>query len=259
MFVWPVKRNLCNMIFDFDGNSVTHSLLPQRCLDVGLQSSSALRLFGFVACISLRFLIAPANASEQPEPGDFEVVKSESEIRILVYRGGLFGGFGHNHVISSNDIAGRITIADDPSQSSVDLTIPVDSFEVDPEAHRVEEGDDFKSKVSDKAKRGTQENMLSDKLLDVTNFPNISIRSRSWPGEPDEVSVSAEITVRDQTYKLEIPASVSVTEKQIIVTGNFAVTHGQLGLKPYTKFLGGLRVSEEMRIKFRITASRLTD
>jgi polyisoprenoid-binding protein YceI len=101
--------------------------------------------------------------------------------------------------------------------------------------------------------------MLSDKLLDVANFPNISIRSRSWPGEPDEVSVSAEITVRDQTYKLDIPASVSVTEKQIIVTGNFAVTHGQLGLKPYTKFLGGLRVSEEMRIKFRITASRLTD
>lgn len=162
-------------------------------------------------------------------------------------------------MISTSDIVGRITISDDPALSSIDLKIPVDSFEIDVEALRVEEGDDFESKVSGKAKRGTQANMLGDRLLDVVNFPNITICSDTWLGEFDEISVTAEITVRDQTNKLEFPASVSATEEQIVVTGNFTVTHGQLGLKPYTKFLGGLRVSEEMRIKFRITASRLTD
>lgn len=259
MFVWPIERHLSNMIFDFDRNSVTHSLLPQRRLDVGLQSTSALGLFGFVVCICLSFAITPASASEQPKPGVFEVVKSESEIRVLVYRGGLLGGFGHNHVISTSDIGGRIVISGDPTGSSVELTIPVESFEVDIEAYRVEEGDDFKSEVSDKAKLGTRNNMLGAELLKASDFPNIAIRSESWSGELPDIVVKAIFTVRDQPNSVEFPASVSVGEEQIIVTGSFELTHSQLGLKPFTAILGGLRVRDDLKIKFHILAIRADD
>jgi polyisoprenoid-binding protein YceI len=259
MFVWPIERHLSNMIFDFDRNSVTHSLLPQRRFNVGLQSTSALGLFGFVVCICLSFAITPASASEQPKPGVFEVVKSESEIRVLVYRGGLLGGFGHNHVISTSDIGGRIVISGDPTGSSVELTIPVESFEVDIEAYRVEEGDDFKSEVSDKAKLGTRNNMLGAELLKASDFPNIAIRSESWSGELAETIVNAEIIVRDESNFVSFPASVHSGDVQIAVTGSLTVTHEQLGLKPFAKFLGGLRVRDELEIKFRITASRLID
>jgi len=258
MLAWTIERHLSNMIFDFDRNSVTHSLLPQRRLDVGLQSTSALGLFGFVVCICLSFAITPASASEQPKPGVFEVVKSESEIRVLVYRGGLLGGFGHNHVISTSDIGGRIVISGDPTGSSVELTIPVESFEVDIEAYRVEEGDDFKSEVSDKAKLGTKKNMLGAKLLNAAIFPSILVELNSWSGELPEILANTTFRVKDQSHVMEFPASVSMSAEQIVITGSFDITHGQLGLKPFTAVLGGLRVRDEFRIKFRITARRPT-
>ena len=259
MFLGPVEGNLCNMIFDFDRNSVIHSLLPQRRAHSGSQSTSASRLFGFIVWISLVFAYSPTIASEYPEPGIFEVVKSDSEIRVLVYRGGLFGGFGHNHVISTSDIAGRIKIAEDPAASSVELTIPVESFEIDVASIRLEEGESFKKEVSDKDKRGTRKNMLGEKLLDGAKFSNITIRSQSWTGEIPDILAASEITVRDQINSLELPTSVSVSDEQIFLTGRFAVTHKQLGLKPFTAVLGALRVRDEMEIKFRITARRVTD
>ncbi len=201
----------------------------------------------------------PANASEYSEAAVFEVVKGESEVRVLVYRGGLLGGFGHNHVISTSDVVGRIEIAEEPAASCVELTMPVGSFEVDVEAIRLEEGESFKKTVSEKDKSGTRKNMLGVKLLDSARFSDITIRSQSWSGEFPDILVNSEITVRDQTNALEFPASVNVNVEQIVVTGSFLLTHEQLGLKPFTAILGGLRVRDEMQIKFRITARLVTD
>jgi polyisoprenoid-binding protein YceI len=198
-----------------------------------------------------------ANASELPKAGTYEVL--ESEIRVLVYRGGLFGVFGHNHMISTRDIDGRIVISEDMAASSVELEIPVESLEVDSQEIRDEEGDDFKGEVSDKDKRGTKENMLGAKLLNAANFSNITIESNSWSGELPDIVVKAIFTVRDQSNAVEFSATVSVNEELIVITGSFDLTHGQLGLNPFTAVLGGLRVRHRMEIKFRITASRIAD
>lgn len=209
--------------------------------------------------VSMLLSGSPATASDYPGAAVFEVVKDESELRVLVYPAGLFGGFGHSHVISMNDIYGRMVIAEDPAESSVELTIPVESFDVDIEALRLEEGEAFEKPVPDKAKRGTRKNMLGEKLLDSSSFSTVTVRSNAWTGELPDILVIAEFTVRDQTNVLEFPASVTVTGDQIVVTGSLTVTHGQLGLRPFKAALGTLRVRDEMRMKFRIMARRLTD
>ena len=198
-----------------------------------------------------------ASASEYPAVGTYEIV--ESELRVLVYRSGLLGGFGHNHVVSTGNVSGRIDIAEDPTASSVELTIPVDGFEIDDETIRREEGEAFEKEVSDKDKRGTRKNMLGKRLLDSARFSIITIRTQSWSGQLAEILVKAEITVRDHTNAVEFPIAVDVSDERIIVTGSFAVTHEQLGLKPFTAVFGGLRVRDGMEIKFRITATQLTD
>ena len=200
-----------------------------------------------------------AVASEYPGPGVFEVVKGESEVRVLVYRGGLLGVFGHNHVISTTAISGRIEIGEHPATSSVWLTIPVAGLEVDVDELRRQEGEPFSKTVSDKNKQGTQKNMLGGKLLDSANFSSIDIRSQYWSGELPDILVRSEVTVRGQTNILEFPATVSASDKQIIVTGSFIVTHAQLGLTPFKAILGGLRVRDRMELKFRITARRVSD
>ena len=187
------------------------------------------------------------------------MVPGESEIRVLVFRAGLLAGFGHNHVISTNDIAGRIEIAVDPAASSVELNLPVESFEIDNKEARLAEGEQFKKDISQEDILGTRSNMLGPRQLNSASFPSITIRSQSWSGELAEVIVTAEIAVRDQINTLEFPALISVSDEQIIVTGIVAVTHGQLGLKPFTAALGSLRVRDEMEIRFLITARRVTD
>jgi hypothetical protein len=202
---------------------------------------------------------SPVTASEYPGPGVFEVVKSESEVRVLVYRGGLLGSFGYNHVISTTDISGRIEIGEHPATSSVWLTIPVASLEVDIDELRHQEGKPFKKAISDKYKQGTQENMLGSKLLDSANFSSIDIHSQHWSGELPDILVKSEVTIRGKANILEIPATVSASDEQIMVAGSFVVTHGQLELTPFKAFLGGLRVRDQMEIKFRITAKRASD
>ena len=196
-----------------------------------------------------------ANALERPEAGVYDV--QESEIRVLIYRGGLLAALGHNHVISNSDIEGRIVISENLAASTVELKIPVESFEVDKQKLRVEEGEDFESDVSDKDKRGTKKNMLGARLLNAANFSNITIESNSWSGELPDIVVKAIFTVRDRPNTVEFPASVSVSEEQIVVTGSFELTHNQLGIKPFSALLGGLSVRDEIRIKYRITALRV--
>ena len=196
------------------------------------------------------------NASDYPEPGAYEVIQSDSEIRVLVYRGGLLGGFGHNHVITTSEIVGRIEITEHPAASSVDLTIPVESFEIDDEAIRQEEGEAFKTEVSEKDKRRTRKNMLGNKLLNSGKFSTIFLRSTEWTGELPEIVVTVEITIKDQTKVVEFPASVNASGDEIVVIGELSVTHGQLGLKPFRAALGSLRVRDEIELKFRVAAIR---
>ena len=228
-------------------------------MNPGQEFSIGARVFGVVALIMFALANSIATASEYPGPGVFEVVKSESEVRVLVYRGGLLGGFGYNHVISTTEIGGRIEIGEHPATSSVWLTIPVASLEVDIDELRRQEGNSFRKTISEKYKQGTQQNMLGSKLLDSANFSSIDIRSRHWSGELPDILVKSEVAVRGQTNTLEFPATVSAGDEQIIVTGSFVVTHGQLGLTPFKAFLGGLRVRDQMEMKFRITAKRVSD
>jgi polyisoprenoid-binding protein YceI len=210
---------------------------------------------------ALLFLFAspPTFASDYPAPGVFDVVGGESELRVLVYPAGLFGGLGHSHVISTSNIAGRIEISGDPAGSNVELTIPVESLEVDNQALRDEEGEEFRKTVPDKDKRGTRKNMLGKKLLDSRNFSTISVRSNTWSGDLPNVIVSAEFTVRDQRNSLEFPVSVDASDDVVVVFGSLTVSHEQLGLKPFRAGLGSLRVRDEMEIRFRITARRVGD
>jgi polyisoprenoid-binding protein YceI len=247
------------MILDFDFDSVAHCLLPQRFGLSGPKCIRQARIFACVASLTFLFAFSPTDASEYPGTGSYDIDKDASELRVLIHPAGILKGMGHSHVISTSNIAGRIVIADDPVRSSVELTIPVESFEIDIEALRLEEGEAFEEPVPDKAKRGTRKNMLGEKQLDSRNFSMVIVKSSKWSGELPDILVSGEFTVRDQTNILEFPASVAVADDQIVVTGSFSVTHEELGLKPFRAGLGTIRVRDEMEMKFRITARRVPD
>lgn len=199
---------------------------------------------------------ASPGSPASPPAGEYTVSPEASRVRVLVFRGGLLGGLGHNHVISASRIAGRVRVAEPPSESTVELHLPFSGFEVDlPEARR-HEGERFPGTLSADDVAATHENMLGPKLLDAGDAAGIDVVSRTVDGAASGWSITVDVTLPGGTRTLDFPATVEVLGDTITVRGERAVTHGELGLEPFRAALGTLRVKEEMTLKYRIVAVR---
>src|SRR5262249_7221842 len=94
--------------------------------------------------------VPPAPAPTAPGPAVdlrgatvYQVSSQESEVNILVFRGGKFSRLGHNHVVTSHDVTGRAWLNPEFARSGFELSFPVAQLAVDePEARRAA-GSDF--------------------------------------------------------------------------------------------------------------------
>ncbi len=175
-------------------------------------------------------------------------------MRILVYREGPLAALGHNHVISHASVSGYVRLADEPADVQVFLTLPVDEFEVDRPDLRVAEGDDFGGPLDESAVRGTRSNMLGERVLDANRFPVIEIKSATVRGELPALLVAVDIDLRGETYRFEMPATVSQDTAMLRAEGEFSVRQSDLGIEPFSVALGALSVRDELRVKYDLVA-----
>jgi hypothetical protein len=75
----------------------------------------------------LALLVPHASPAQYDDSGAmrFEIDSESSWLHILVYRGGLLRGLGHNHVVSLNEITGTVTVGQDPLQSELILNYEI--------------------------------------------------------------------------------------------------------------------------------------
>jgi hypothetical protein len=195
----------------------------------------------------------------KPAPAGFtryRVVPADSEIRALVYRDGPMARLGHNHVLRSLSLTGDIFMGGQAGETRFDLQLPVDSFSVDEAALRAEEGEEFPGVVDDEAIAGTRGNLLGEALFDAARFPVIRLVGRGVSGEAPGYTVTLDAEVKGVMHRLNVPVLVTEEQDGLLVTGQFTVTHGDLGLKPFSVMGGLLSVRDEIRLRFRILARR---
>jgi polyisoprenoid-binding protein YceI len=217
---------------------------------------------GLTACPAARRPEEPPSATTVPArpvrdysgARVFQVVSAESLVRILAYRGGTLASSGHNHVIASHDLAGKVYVHQQVARSGFELTMPVASLEVDPPELRQEEGADFASVPSESAKQGTRKNMLSAALLDGERFPDVSLVATAVEGTRESPLVSALIGVRGRQYEIRIPVAIRYDGPRLVATGEFTVKQTDLGLTPFSALLGALQVRDELKVKFNVVA-----
>lgn len=214
--------------------------------------------------LTLLTAIVPATGSAQhdasghavPPPGEYTVSPESSWIRVLVFRGGLLGGLGHNHVVSAARIAGSVEIADPAAESNLHLAISYAALEVDDPAVREAEGDRFQGTVPADDIAGTRANMLGPKLLDDAGYDGVELSSAAIRRAGSGWIVSIDVTLLGETRQLEFPVDVEVLGDTLRATGSREVTHDELGLRPFTAALGTLRVRNEMTFRYSIVAVR---
>ena len=203
---------------------------------------------------------SPANApAGLPAPHlgrPYDIVPQESLLTILVFRGGTLASAGHNHVIASHSLNGTIYVPEDLAGVSIEAHVPLTDLTVDEAALRAAQmSRDFPADVSDTAKEGTRRNMLGAALLNVADYPQITLRTLSVvPAADGMVQVSMQAEVRAQQRVLLVPVRYERSDSTVIASGELPVSQSSLGLTPFSAMLGALQVQDEMRVRFRIVA-----
>ncbi len=205
-------------------------------------------------------LASPAqdlSAGEDADPVKFRIDSDSSWLRVLVYRGGLLRGFGHNHVVSHNDLTGTVTVPQDPLKSTLMLEFRVADLVVDEPELRAIEGDDFRRQISPKDIAGTRANMLGEKLLQAGQFPSIEVRSGKITGSMPHIEVEATVFVRGAEFPITFPASVDLSNDSFVASGELKIGHAEIGLSPFKAVLGTLRVRDVLVLKYEISGMRV--
>lgn len=187
----------------------------------------------------------------------YRVDGQASQVLILVYRDGRMARLGHNHVLSVRGLSGEVVVPKDTASTSFTLEFPVGAMSIDEPELRAGLGDDFKAPVDTAGIQGTREHMLGDKQLDAAHYPVIRLQSGPLSPEGDHWRASIAITVRDHVAAVEVPVALSLTPEQLSASGEFDLTHAELGLTPYSIGLGAIRVAETMHVRFHIVARQL--
>ena len=203
----------------------------------------------------------PQPVSSAPRPSVqgatiYEVNPQPSKVHILVFRGGTLSRFGHNHVMSVQQLHGRVWTHPTLARSGFEFAFPVAQLVVDDPAARREEGSDFPPEIPEKDRQGTRGNMLREEVLDAEHFPEVSLKSVSIGGTADHPNVTARITIRDASHDVSLTPTIRVEGKRLSVTGEFDILQSEFGIKPFTAALGALAVQDRLRVKFSVVAER---
>lgn len=187
----------------------------------------------------------------------FRIDTGQSEMRILVYRGGPLARFGHNHVMLVKGITGDIYLAENIYDSGFIIKFPIKDIYVDPTEARIDEGEEFISKPSAEAIEATRNNMLGPAVLDMEKYPEISIHSVSMIGPEWGPEVTIQITLHGVTREFTTPVAIETPGKGLVATGVLKIYTSDFNITPFSVLGGGLLVQDEIKVRFRIVAVKI--
>ena len=180
----------------------------------------------------------------------FRIDPARSLVVIIARRGGSLTKFGHDHVISSHDVAGFIA----PGEGRADLYVPLDALVVDEPELRSEIGLDTQPSAADI--EGTRRNML-EKVLETDRYPYATIAVRDHPAggstQPLRVAISLHGTMRS----IEAPVQFRSAGEEVAATGSFAIDQSQFGIVPFSILGGAIAVQDRVNITFQVVATRV--
>lgn len=191
------------------------------------------------------------------EPVVYAVDPAGSEIHWRVYKAGTFARFGHNHVVSVGELSGQVTRDPASGAGTFELTIPVAGLVIDDPGLRSLYGEEFSSKPSEDDIAGTRENMLGERVLHAEHYPMLRIHGRADAGASEEATLAVSVELLGRAVPVSVPCSIVVENDVLTASGEFRLTHAELGMEPFNVMLGALAVAPELDFSFDVRATRV--
>jgi hypothetical protein len=187
----------------------------------------------------------------------WEVTSSRLEVR--VYRDGPMARLGHNHVITSTALTGRLELREPRTASGFTLVLPLDSLVVDDAGARAAAGPEFAAPVPDADRAGTRKNLLGPKVLDAALQPVLRFQAEALEGGPQQYVARVRVALRGEERVVPVPVTVvHLDGDRVQVHAHAVLRHADLGLVPFTVAMGALSVRDGIEIDCRLEARRAT-
>jgi len=159
-------------------------------------------------------------------------------------RTGLGSRAGHDLIIEATTWSGEAMI--EPGEP---LGVQI-RVEVDVAGLRVVSGHGGIKPLTEHDRNEIRRLLRSDRLLHADKYPTIEYRSDSAAGTPESFRLEGHLTLAGTSHPLTVVGGQS-TDGHLKGSATIAQTHW--GIKPYTAFLGALKVADEVHIDFETT------
>jgi len=212
-------------------------MLPS-CLDPWLRIITVLLCF---------FPLSASIISAQERPPTGQVNTEHSRVYIFVDKTGVVG---HQHAIEGKLASGNLFLN---GSSNGALVFNMKSFDVDTPRARSYIG--LEGITDEATRKKVNENMLGVEILNVNKFgtakfenakiqPKKTISKRQLP----EFLLVGDFTLHEKTRRVEILCDLEVKDGWNHFRGGFKIRQSDYGIKPFSKMLGAVGVTDELTI-----------
>ncbi|WP_405774926.1 YceI family protein [Streptomyces sp. NBC_01538] len=176
--------------------------------------------------------------------GTYRLGPSNARLLIKTGRTGLGRRAGHDLTIEAVRWSGKAVLAvGDPDNASVSVTVETGSL-------KVREGTGGLKALTDADRAEIERTLAKRDLLHTTEHPTITFRSTRVAGTPQSFEITGDLTIKGRTHPVTVHGQGN---GERLLRGWATVTQSTWGIKPYTAFLGALRLADEVRMEFEVT------
>jgi polyisoprenoid-binding protein YceI len=182
--------------------------------------------------------------------GTYQIDRTATSVLIHVGKSGLFSFAGHDHEVAAPAVGGTITLDQaEVTKSSVSLEFDATALKVTGKGEPAEDVPEV------------QQVMLSDRVLDVRQYPTITFRSNrvslvTKMADRLTVNVAGELTLHGTTRPMATRVDVSLKDATLTANGTARIRQTDFGIKPVTAGAGTVRVKDEVEVVFQVVARR---
>lgn len=173
--------------------------------------------------------------------GSYRVGPQSGRLLVKTARTGLGAKAGHDLTIEVTRWRGNVVIdAANPASSSVTVEVDVDSLEV-------REGTGGVKPLTD-ADRAEIRNTLRGKILNTARHPVITFGSSQVGGTAESFRVDGDLTIVGVTQPITVEGQLAAGRAH----GSAVIVQSRWGIRPYSAFLGALKLRDEVEVQFDI-------
>jgi len=198
--------------------------------------------------ILITFTASLVNAAEVSVLKKYSVDSQKSQFFVNTGSAGFLSALGHKHKISVSNFSGEVAFdPKDISKSSVQLKINPLALSLIPDSKKAEK---------DKAEIETN---MRDKVLEVSQFPEITFRSTSVLATPVnanefDAEIHGVLSLHGTNQDIILKTKIVLSSNSLVASGKFTLKQTDYKIRPATAAGGAIKVKDEVELSFEIAA-----